>query len=245
MRKIIVVLAGAGLLALAGVAWAGKTAHAGNQSLQLKVKVTPPGGRARGATLKIHVDYESTTPGQRVVGANKDIALELADGMRIHPGAAGVCSATAIQNAKGSPSGCPRSSVVGSGTLTADARPTLSTPVPGTITIYNARGKHRDLYFYVHTKFTSFGYFFNIIDQDRDHDGDREEYLDAGFNPPTGPSLFTLKTLDFSIHNSSTHKPFIYNPAECLGSNKWLFRLTLTSYGSEPPITAADGAHCD
>jgi len=204
----------AALLALTpAVALAGSTVFAGTQSLQVKTSLTPNRAGAKGVTLKVHVDYESTVPGQRIMGGTKQIDLQLPEGSHINVKNASVCQFSAIAHVKISevPKICPKSSVVGGGTFTADARPLVKTPVPGTITLYNLRGtRFNDILFIAHTQFGSFNYFTNDFDNDNDND----PVLDAAVTPGGG-KLFSLKTVDLTIHNSSTHKPYITNPATC------------------------------
>ncbi len=236
----------AALLALTpALALAGTTVFAGTQSLQVKTSLTPNRAGARGVTLKVHVDFESTVPGQRITGGTRDIDLQLPEGSRINVKNAGVCRFSSIANTTFSeiPKICPRSSVVGGGTFTADARPLVKTPVPGTITLYNLRGtSYNDILFVAHTQFGSFDYIFNYFTGDVDNDNDKDPLLDAAVRPGGG-KLFALKTVDFSIHNSSTHKPYITNQATC-PKGGWLTGLSIVTYGSEPPIEALDTVRC-
>ena len=236
----------AALLALTpAVALAGSTVFAGTQSLQVKTSLTPNRAGAKGVTLKVHVDYESTVPGQRIMGGTKQIDLQLPEGSHINVKNASVCQFSAIAHVKISevPKICPKSSVVGGGRFTADARPLVKTPVPGTITLYNLRGtRFNDILFIAHTQFGSFNYIFNYFTNDFDNDNDNDPVLDAAVTPGGG-KLFSLKTVDLTIHNSSTHKPYITNPATC-PKGGWLTGLSIATYGSEPPLEATDAVRC-
>lgn len=218
---------------LPAAAIAGKRVVSGPASLQLEAAVSPDKPGARGATLHFHIDYESTKPGQRIMADQSEIKLSGPRGQRFNTSAAGVCDTIAFENAKQNPAVCPQSSIVGTGTLTADARPTLANPVSGSVTIYNARGKHNDLLFYGHTSFGNLAYVF-IINPDQS--------LDAQFSRPTGKSLFTLKTIDFSIRNSSTRKPFVQTAPTCGGS--WRYSLLIRNYEAPSSITATDDVRC-
>jgi len=212
------------LAAVPAVALAGKTVIAGHQSLKLTASATPNHAGGSGVRLSLHVDYESLIPGKRLDAAEKDIKLTLPAGMRIDPSAA---------------KACPRSSIVGSGKVTADARPAIATPVDGTVTLFNVRGQHHDIVLEVATKFGNFFDLF-IIRKSGAH-----TVLDAAFTPPPPGSngLYTVKTLDLTFHNAPGGKPYITNPPSCPKAG-WPASLSIASYGPEPTITAAAAIAC-
>jgi hypothetical protein len=241
MRKLASLSMVACLLGLSAQAMAGKTVSAGTESLQIHMGLTPDKASAKGATLSINADLKSTTPDRRIEAWDKAFRIKLPAGLVIHPNAATVCNAALITGAKTPDQVCPASSVVGSGTATVDARPTIAQLVPATVTIYNVHGMYHDLAMVAHTSFANDATYFRILTVGH------SEVLDAPYSPPaanTSP-IATLSDVDVKIHGGSSHKPFISNPPTCHGS--WQFSMTASWYPSstpEPTITAHDAVPC-
>lgn len=237
-RRFVMGLSGLLLLAAPGIALAGAGAVAGNESLTLSVKVKPNKAKAKGVALHLSVDYQSTNKNQRITAFTKEIDLSLPPGMTITPANAAVCSADAIVANKNDPSICPSASVVGGGTVTADARPLIATPVVGQATLYNTHGHHPDVYLWVTTKYGNTGVFFVI------HKSGSRESLVATYGQPKpgAKSVDTLKTVDVAIHNSSTGKPYVSAPSSCAG--KWPFKISISTFSSNPTVTARASAAC-
>lgn len=138
---------------------------------------------------------------------------------------------------------CPSSTVVGSRSFTADARPAIAQPVPGTITFYNVKGQHNDLLLLAHTSFGTFAYLFLYYNTDFDNDGDGDPVLQADFDRGPGGSLFNLKTLDFKIHGGSARQPLLTSPPRC-PKGGWTMGLFIAAYDGPPPIQALDSVSC-
>jgi hypothetical protein len=238
------------MVAVPAVAVAGQRAFSGAQSLQIDASLSPAKADAKRATLKLHVDYESTKPGQHIPYTPKSITLVVPKGMHFFPKNAATCSEHAFGTTSNPDrsSACPPGSLVGSGTVTADARPSLNQPVTGTLSIYNSRYDcncytHRpgakkgsqDLLFYIKTTLgVNALLVFNVLPNQS-----IEDYEPA---PKKGASkpIYSLKTLDFTI-GENTAKPFVGNPSTCDGS--WPFALQITNFDG-PSITATDTAPC-
>src|SRR2546423_5920875 len=235
-------------VAVPAVAFAGERAFSGAQSLKIEAGLSPAKAGAKRATLKLHVDYESTTPGQHTPYNPKSIKLVVPEGMRFLAKNAPTCSEHAFGTTSNPDRGtaCPPGSLVGSGTVTVDARPFLNEPVVGTLSIYNSRYdcdcyKHRpgakkgsqDLLFYIKTNVANALLVFNVLPNQS-----IEDYERAPKNGQESP--YSLKTLDFSI-GRDTAKPFVRHPATCDGG--WPFALTIANYDG-PSITARDTAPC-
>jgi hypothetical protein len=238
------------LIALPAAAIAGKKATAGTQTLQIKAHVVPARAGAKPAALKLHVDYESTT-NEHNSYYEHFIRVTVPRGFRFHRAGIPSCSERALSNAHdNAPAACPAGSQVGSGTVTADARPTLQNPISATLTVYNgrydcscfvhpprAKRGSEDLVFYVRTSLgLTITQVWNVLPN---------QSFAAYFNPPPPPSqrtkgLYALKTIDVTLKGPG-HKPFIQAPRTC--NRSWAFAMTIANYDG-PNITAHDKAAC-
>jgi hypothetical protein len=162
--------------------------------------------------------------------------------MRIDPGAAGQCSDASIVQHDGV-SGCPGSSIVGTGTIVVDARPALPTLLDGKIALYNVKkGSDHYMLFWFTVKTSgkpvSVGQLYKLVTK-----GD-ETTLDYTEPPPEqgATALYTPRTVDFTIHDSSKHKPYIDAPASC--EHSWPFSVRISAYGGAPTLEARAQAPC-
>jgi hypothetical protein len=130
-------LAAALILGLASSAQAGAPARTpdGKRFLVLQVNVSPPR-----AGVGVAIEFDSFA-GNDVDGALPSASdstrineVRLARGFRVNPGAFVICTRAQVNR-----NACPRASRVAAGTATADARPTIATPVQARVTAFNAR----------------------------------------------------------------------------------------------------------
>jgi hypothetical protein len=236
-------------VAVPAVAVAGTRTVSGAQSLKITAALSPKKAGAKRTTLKLHVDYESTKPNQHIQYTPKSIKLTVPKGLHFLAKNAPRCSEHAFGTTsnKDRSTACPKGSLVGSGKVTADARPAAPDPITGTLSIYNSRYDctcytHRpgakmgsqDLLFYIKTTVgVNALLVFNVLPN-----GSIEDYEPK---PEKGKKpIYSLKTLDFSI-GKDTKKPFVRAPSTCDG--KWPFALTITNFDG-PSITARHKAAC-
>ena len=231
------------------VALAGKKVTSGQQTLQIKAHLSSAKAGARHVTLGFHYDYESTTPGQQPPYNTKTITFVMPAGMVLNPAAAPACKRSQIDKANGDLSKCPSKTIVGHGSVVANAAPTIATPITGTVTIYNAVNNlglgqpkgTRNLLLWVKTSIAGNQAFaFRVM---RGAAG-REE-LQGRFTKPSRPGVtpgsFTIQTIDLSVSGSGNGS-FITNPTVCSGA--WRFALAVVNYFNQPPITAYDKVNC-
>jgi hypothetical protein len=225
------------LAAVPGLALAGSTVHAGDQTLKLTTSLTPNRAGA-GSIFGLHVDYESTLANHHVPSDTREIQVQFPDRSHINPGNYAQCQYSAVANIKPSQvaATCPKDSVIGRGKFTADARPTLPDPVPGTVTLYNVKGQHHDVLFVGDTQFGQFAYLF-LYTEKRSH-----RYLTADFTQGSSKSLFTLRTVDVPL-GTLHHKPFITDPPKCTKQG-WRAALLIGNFAGEPSIRASDTIAC-
>jgi hypothetical protein len=233
------------------VAWAGKRVIAGQQSLQIKVALKPNRAGARGVKFELRYEYTNPkAPGQQPPYNSKSIIFTEPKGLVLNPSAVPSCRESAVVNANDNASVCPAASMVGNGTVTANARPAIPTLISGTVTIYNGvddggyagfpKGS-RELILYVKT---SIGInaveFFHAV---KTADGGLQLVLKASkpATPGVAPGSFTLQSLDLTIASSSK-KPYLSNPGTCPGS--WPVSLMVTNWFGQPSITARDQVSC-
>ncbi len=223
-------------------AFAGKKVSKNGVSLQLSSSVSPHKAGAKGVKVHIHVDYRFATASERQKANTKEVRLTLAPGMKINPSAAGQCTSAAAL-AGTSVAGCPKSSIVGSGTVVIDARPTVAKPLNGTVTLYNYKGHHHDVLFWFSVPFggkpITGSEVYLILSKGK------TEYLSYVASPPaTGStSLYSLRTADLTLRNASTGKAYITAPAACTGGS-WPFSFMVSNYSGAPNLTATDKATC-
>lgn len=236
-----------GAVVLPGVALAGGKVVSGQQTLQIKAHLAPAKAGARNVTLGFHYDYESTTPPQQPPYNVKTITFVMPAGMALNPAAAPACKRSQIDKT-GVPS-CPSNTIVGHGTVVANATPAISTLITGTATIYNAVNNlgegqpkgTRNLILWVKT---SIGVTQAVPFRVMKGTGGRME-LQARFTKPAQPGVspgsFTIQTIDLSVSHTG-RASFITDPPACSGS--WPFALTVVNYFGQPSITAHDRVRC-
>ena len=244
MRKLLI---GAASIALAvpTLTLAGPKTTAGDQSLQITAKFKPNKAKA-GASLSVHVDYESLNENAQVKENTKSVTLKLPKGMKIHADRYPTCLVSA---AIADPSACTDDEKVGQGTGTADARPTLPSPVDATITMYNAMddtnadGSKRDPAIpavLLIGKVPSLNNYTTILPFDI-HGSSVE--LDFAPPDPSQPSLFHLQKVNV-VFNARGKTSYITAPAVCpKKGRKWPFSITFTNYDG-PSITARHSVSC-
>jgi hypothetical protein len=233
------------MLLLPAAAIAGRRVFAGPQSLQLKVTASPSKAAGQHLTLGMHIDYESTN-GQRIMNDTKQILIAPPRGLTLNVLAAEQCSYNAFANAKGNVSACQKASIVGSGSAVIDARPSVTTLLTFPITVYNMtrgpRGSHNALLLYVHKGRVREYIFFNIFSNDG-----RQTLAYSVSRPAPGVGLlFTLRTVNLKVHDSSNGESFISAPPTCNGV--WRFAVRIASYPLNgvklPAIQATDNVAC-
>jgi hypothetical protein len=237
----MVVLLSCSVLAPAG-ARAGSKVSKGGISLELRTTVTPHKAGATGVSVHVHIEYDFSSSTTREHALAKEVRFALAPGMRIDPAAAGQCSDASIIHNDGV-SGCHKSSIVGSGTIVVDARPAIPTLLDGRITLYNVKqgSAHYVLFWFTVSpsgKPVSVGELFRILAK-----GDATT-LDYRQAPPEAgaTALYTPRTIDFTIHHSSGHRPYIDAPDGC--AHSWPFSVRISAYGGAPTLDASAHARC-
>jgi hypothetical protein len=162
--------------------------------------------------------------------------------MRIDPAAAGQCSDASIVQHDGV-SGCPKSSIVGTGTIVVDARPAVPTLLGGKIALYNVKkgSDHYVLFWFTvkaNGKPVSVGQLYKLVTKGN------ETTLDYTEPPPEqgATALYTPRTIEFTIDGSGRHKPYISAPASC--SHSWRFSVLISAYGRAPTLQATSKAPC-
>jgi hypothetical protein len=244
MSRVPTLIVGALLMLVPAFAIAGTKVTSGDQSLQVTSSMTPA---KAGKPIALHFssDYESLNDGAQVKENPLAVRLKLPDGTQVHPGNRPQClySKLADKNT-GGPSACPAGSQVGTGTATADARPTLPDPVPAKVTMFNGLddvnvdGSPRNpptpaVLFYAATNVgVNSTLPFDIL-------GSSFE-LDSSAPSDSNPSLYHLQKVDVTFART-TKKPYITAPKTC--SKTWDTSLTFTNYDG-PPITASSSQKC-
>lgn len=234
---------------LPGVALAGKKVVSGKQTLQIKDLQRPATAGARHVTLGIRFDYRSTTPGQQPPYNTKTITVLEPPGLTLNPAAAPACKRSLIDKANGDISQCPRNTIVGHGTVVANAAPTITALITGTVTVYNAvndvgvgqpKGT-RNLILWVKP---SIGPNVAVPFRVLKGPGGRGE-LRATFTKPSQPGILpgsvTLQTVTLSVSGSGKGS-YITNPAVCQGA--WAYSVTVANYFGQPSVTARDQVTC-
>jgi len=116
-------------LLCAATALAGTQVRSGDHKLQFTAKSSS--SKSKHTTTVHLISVGGTVSGVRSKNPTVSIVLNLA-GFSVKPGKTPVCKLSVLST----PKGCPAGSRVGSGSATADARPTIAKPVPATITMY-------------------------------------------------------------------------------------------------------------
>lgn len=232
-----------------GVALAGKRVVSGQQTLLIKARLSPSTAGARNVTFGFHYEYRSTRGRQQPPYNMKTITLVMPRGLVVNPAAAPACKQSQINKAMGDLSKCPRNTIIGRGSVVANARPTVPRLITGTATVYNVvndvgRGQPkgaRDLILWVKTSDGGVQEFpFQAM---RSPDGRAK--LVARLPKPAQPGVMhgtvTVQRLDLSV-SGSVMGSFNTNPTRCSGS--WRFVLKIVNYFNQPPITAYDRVRC-
>lgn len=234
---------------LSGVAWAGKRVVSGQQTLLIKAGLSPSTAGARDVTFGFHYSYRSTSGREQPPYNMKTITLVMPPGLVVNPAAAPACVQSQINKAKGDLSKCPRNTIIGHGSVVANARPTVPTLITGTATVYNVVNNvggaepkgARNLVLWVTT---SDGGIQAFPFQAMRASGGRAELV-ARLPKPAQPGVMhgtvTVQKLDLSV-SGSVMGSFNTNPPRCSGS--WRFVLKIVNYFNQPPITADDRVKC-
>jgi hypothetical protein len=236
-------------VAVPGAALAGTKAVSGKQTLQIKAHLSPSTAGATHVEFGFRYDYKSTQAGQQPPYNAKTITLVMPSGLVLDPAAAPACKRSQIDKANGDVSKCPPKTIVGHGTVVVNAAPTISAPITGTATIYNAindvgigqpKGT-RNLILWVKTSIgVNQAFPFRVLKAA----GHRVE-LQARLKKPkqrgVTPGTFTIQTVVLSVTGSG-RRSFITDPPSCASS--WRFSLKVVNYFNQPPITAHDRVKC-
>ena len=125
-RKLITTLvAGAGVLALAGAAYAAVT---------VSFSATMSPNKAK-KPARLAVDIKSTDPAAEQPPIMNRIVIKFEKGGKFNPSKFKRCTLASLQS-KG-PKGCPAASKIGTGTGVGMARPVVTDPVNGKLTLFN------------------------------------------------------------------------------------------------------------
>jgi hypothetical protein len=244
MRKLAALLT-CGILAVPTLALAGKKATAGDQTLQISSSLAPAKTKAKGATIKLNVDYESTNADAQVKENTKSVVFTLPAGTKLNPTARAQCKYSELANKDtGGPNACPAGSKVGQGTATADARPTLPDPVNAEVTMFNGLddtnpdGSPRDpavpaVLLYAKTSIgVNVALPFDI----------HANRLELDYAPPAEGStqLFHLQKVNITIAKG-VGKPYARTPSTC--KRTWLTSMTIANFDG-PSVTATSTQKC-
>lgn len=249
--RVVWLVIGASVAAavLSGVALAGKRVVSGQQTLLIQARLSPSTAGARDVTVSFHYEYGSTRPPQQPPYNMKTITLVMPRGLVVNPAAAPACTQSQINQAKGNLAKCPRRTIIGHGSVVANARPLVPKLITGTATVYNTvdnvgaaepKGT-RNLILWVKTSNGGDQMFpFRAMRGS----GGRVKLV-ASLPKPAQPGVtrgtVTVQRLDLSVSGSVTGS-FNTNPAVCAGS--WQFKLMIVNYFRQPPITAYDRVKC-
>lgn len=235
------------------VALAGKTVVVGQQSLKVKATLSSVKAGARGVTLTLDVQYRNPKhPAQQPPYNSKDIIFKEPAGSTINTSAFPTCLESTVVKANGAATGCPAGSVVGHGTIVANARPTFKQLINATLTLYNGindrgydgfRPGSRILVFYVKTSIglnTSF--IFHIV-KTRSGATELISKTSKPKKPGVTPGTFSLQRVHLTVAGKSpSGKPYGINPPTCTG--RWQASMTITNWFGGPTITASDSINC-
>jgi hypothetical protein len=247
-RPLAAMLVATAVLGTAASAQAGAPtrSNGGQDFLVLQVKVAPP--RANSA---VGLEFDSFA-GNDVTGAvpapndsTRINDVRLARGFKVNPGAFVQCTV-----AQANKNQCPRASRVGSGTATADARPTIATPVQASVVAFNGKtsaGKPALLLRAVATLNGSKVPLVLVVEIKPATGGFGPRFvLDNGpLTPGTAP-LFGITQLHlvFPVRIARVGRrvvPYLVSASTCRGS--WLFEQINTAYSGAREI-ATDRMPC-
>jgi hypothetical protein len=214
-----------------------------------KPSTTKPAGVALSYSQKL-----TTKSGERPSQDVSKITITVPKGFQFNLGAFPQCKFSAVDKANTNgadpATGCPKASQIGTGTATADARPTLADPVPATVRGFagvddedlkgNPRTPIPAIVITATAKVstaTVYSYFAaDVVAANR---------LEVPFPPNTTgqQSLFVLQQLTLNLKNLTGKKgaPLVQAPKTCTGS--WTFTQT-TKFADGSSVTAKDAVPC-
>lgn len=257
MRRLT--LAGLALLVVPALAFAGRTATDGNDTLKIKGKLSPAqASKKKGAARAVAFKFDY------VAGTTDDSRLPDLRSVSVYAGGAVTaydsfpkCDETdAFERGD---SACPKGSKVGQGTATAEIHdpnsPTAKADVPVEVTIYNGAldtdrngdpaGKVRDgLLFYTEVAGANIALPFWAEDRNR-----RVTYYNPQNDPipPADNSFYTIKEVHVAFPRRSVRKdgkrvPWMAAPKKCTKAG-WVVSATNDRYeGGE--LTATHKVKC-
>jgi len=248
MRKLLIGSAALALLAIPTVGLAGKPVKSGDQSLQIfgSLKPAAPAKPGKvGATFAMRVVYKSLNEDSQVKERTKAITLTLPKGMKVRTDKAPACLVSVlIEDA----TKCPEGSMIGQGTGTADARPTLPAPVDAELFLYNSMddtypdNSPRDPAVPALTLYakTSIGYNtalpFDIVSPGVL----RLDYPEPKEDDP--PQLFHIENAKFVVKANGAES-FFTRPGKCPKSGSWPLMMTIDNFDG-PSVTAKHKMPC-
>ncbi len=240
--------AAAALFGLASAAQAGAPARgpSGKSFLVLQVKVSPPRA-GQGVAIEFDSfagnDVDGTLPTPNDSTRINDVRL--AKGFKVNPSAFASCTRAQVDK-----NNCPRASQVATGTATADARPTIATPIQARVTAFNGKttagkpalllrvlanlnGQQVPLVLVAEIKPPASGFGPGFV-----VDGGP---LTPGTAPLFGISQLHLNFPDHVVRVRGRAVHYTVAPPTCRGS--WLFEQVNTSYGGGR-LVATDRMPC-
>lgn len=242
----------AAVLPVAAIAATGTgTGTAGKNKLTLKVGLNPAraGTKAKPrATALNYTQILAAKDGSRIKSFFHTLTLRLPTGMAFNIHAVAQCKESIIES-KAGPSKCPKASIVGTGTATADARPTLPKLVNATVTAYNGvndltpAGKKQTpvpaILVVEVVKSLKFTATFPAEIKGT------KLVLDEGAPPADGTSgLFIIHDLTLHLKKITGAKgPYIRTPTTC-PKGGWKFSQTDAFSGGVPAVTAKTSLPC-
>lgn len=228
------------------------TGTAGKNKLTLKVALNPARAGTKAKPRATSLSYGQSLAakdGSRITSFLHTLTIHGPKGMQFNIRAVAQCKESTLENKAKGPSACPKGSIVGTGSATADARPTLPKLVKATVTAYNGvldttpTGKPQKpvpailvVAVVKSLKFTA--YFPTQI-------RGTTLVLDQGAPPADGSSgLFIIHDLSLNLKKLSGKKgPYIRTPTTC-PKGGWKFSQTDAFSGGVPAVTAKTSLPC-
>jgi hypothetical protein len=243
----------AAVLPVAAIAATGTgTGTAGKNKLTLKVGLNPAraGTKAKPrATALNYTQILAAKDGSRIKTFLHTLTIHLPKGMTFNIHAVAQCKESIIDSKTKGPSKCPKASIVGTGSATADARPTLPKLVKATVTAYNGvldttpAGKAQKpvpaILVVAIVKSLKFTASFPAEIRGT------KLVLDQGAPPADGSSgLFIIHDLTLHLKKITGAKgPYIRTPTTC-PKGGWKFSQTDAFSGGVPAVTAKTSLPC-
>ena len=240
--------AAAALFGLASTALAGAPVRTPNGKgfLVLQFKVTPPrAGAGVGVEFDTFAGNDVDGQAPAVNDQTRTIAERLARGSKVNSSAFASCRLADAQRNR-----CSRASQVGTGTATADARPTIATPIQARVTAFNgktAAGRPAVLLRAVTTLNGQQVPLLIVAQIGAAASGFGPSFVvDNGPLTPGQAPLYNIRQLHLNlpdkvalVRGRLVH--FVVAPPTCRGS--WLYEQVNTSYGGARLI-ATDRVPC-